>query len=75
MDTDINVAPVTDQPDAGARQSRVRSFMDGFGLGLGSAALLLAGELPRPRAPTSGLASDWRAIGRDIYTALSAYGR
>lgn len=51
-----------------------RSFTSGLFLGLSAASLFLAGELPRPRAPKEGIASDWNAVGSDLSHALNRHG-
>lgn len=45
-------------------------FGQGFCLGLGSLALLAVPNYIPPRIDGNGLASDWRAVGRDIRTAM-----
>jgi hypothetical protein len=57
-----------------SRKARGKSFTSGLLLGLGSASLFLASELPRPRAPKEGFASDWKAIGDGIRDAFKRYG-
>jgi hypothetical protein len=47
-----------------------RSFTSGLLFGLSAASLTLSNQLPRPKAPKEGLASDWEAIGGDLRTAL-----
>lgn len=48
--------------------------ISGVALGVGflvrSFAGLAAGSLPTLRAPRSGIADDWRAVGRDLKEAM-----
>ena len=53
----------------------IKLFTSGLLFGLSSSSLFLAGELRGPKASPEGLASDWRAVGEDIKTATSRYGR
>lgn len=48
----------------------VKSFTSGLLFGLSSASLLFAGELRAPKAPNDGIASDWKAVGGDIASAM-----
>lgn len=59
---------------AGKMAKRGTSFTSGLLLGLSAASLLLAGNLPEPKAPKEGLNSDWNAVGQDLKDALDGYG-
>lgn len=59
---------------AAAAANPDRSFSSGLLLGLGAASLFLAGELPRPRAPSSSTDDDWRAIRGDLDAVTSRRG-
>jgi hypothetical protein len=51
-----------------------RTFTSGLLYGLSAASLFLAGELPAPKAPKDGLASDWKSVGGDLRSALKRHG-
>jgi hypothetical protein len=55
-------------------KTRGKSFTSGLLFGLSAASLFLAGDLPKPKAPKEGIASDWRAVGGDLRTALARHG-
>jgi hypothetical protein len=57
-----------------SRKAGGRSFTSGLLFGLSSASLFLAGELPRPKAPKEGFASDWKAIGNGLRDTLNEHG-
>ncbi len=52
-----------------------RTFTGGLLMGLSAASLLVAGALPRPKAPQGGVDGDWKAVGDDIRIAMSTYGK
>jgi hypothetical protein len=54
-------------------RSRKRSFTSGLLFGVSAASLFLAGDLPRPKAPTEGFESDWNAVGRDLRGAMTRH--
>lgn len=55
--------------------SGTKAFTSGLLLGLSSASLLFAGQMPFPKASKEGLESDWKSVGSDIATAIGKYGR
>ena len=50
-------------------------FVSGLLLGLGGAGVFTSGKLPEPQIVRAGLSSDWKAVGRDIETAMKQYER
>jgi len=60
---------------SGRSPKAAKSFTSGLLFGLSSASLLLAGSLPKPKAPSAGIASDWQAIGKDMTGAMRKHGR
>jgi hypothetical protein len=60
---------------SGGSPRAAKSFTSGLLFGLSSASLLLAGGLPRPKAPSAGISSDWQAIGKDMTGAMRKHGR
>lgn len=55
--------------------SQERSLTSGVLYGLSAASPFLTGNLPRPKAPTEGIASDWQAIGQDMDSAIRRHDR
>jgi hypothetical protein len=51
-----------------------RSFASGLLMGLGSASLMIAGQIPRPAVSLGSLQDDWRAVSGDIRTAAKKHG-
>jgi hypothetical protein len=43
-------------------------------MGLGSASLMVAGQIPRPAVSLGSLQDDWRAVSGDIRTAAKKHG-
>jgi hypothetical protein len=60
---------------SGRSPKAAKSFTSGLLFGLSSASLFLGGGLPRPKAPSAGISSDWQAIGKDMSSAMRKYGR
>jgi hypothetical protein len=58
-----------------SRSGRPTTFVAGFFHGLCAAGSVLAGALPRVKAPEDGIASDWNSIGADLDHALNRHGR
>lgn len=58
---------------AGGRAEN-RTFASSLLMGLGSASLFMAGEIPAPTIPRGDLRSDWRAVRRDIEVAIQKHG-
>ncbi len=50
-----------------------RRFGPAFLRGLTASGVVLAGALPGPKAPSTGIHSDWEALGQDMSTALNKY--
>jgi hypothetical protein len=57
---------------ANAKQGK--SFTSGLLFGLSAASLFLGGELRGPKAPTDGIGSDWKAVGKDVRSAMRRHG-
>jgi len=72
----IERGEIVQHPTSSGRGPKAaKSFTSGLLFGLSSASLFLAGGLPRPKAPSAGMASDWQAIGKDMSGAMRKYGR
>jgi hypothetical protein len=53
----------------------LRSFAGGVLYGLSAASLFWAGRHPLPQASSGGIASDWKAIGKDLATSLRRHAQ
>ena len=57
-----------------ARFATTKGFGRGLLLGLAAGGLILPNEAPRPHRPAKGIADDWKAVGRDMNSAMG-HGR
>ncbi len=55
--------------------SAVHRFAKGITLGLSAPALLMFGGIQGPKAPSDGIAEDWKKIGNDIRNVAEKHAR
>lgn len=57
------------------RSSGTGRFVSSFLLGLGGAGVFVAGKMPEPQVSQVGMASDWKAVGKDMEVAMKRHER